>query len=121
MLNKFIKNALLASFLLISPFAIAQSVQCPNPKEIKDIPFSTIQKGDHPDVWTLIQINQYKTPYKWQFSLMVEAKNQNEAIKKAKKALTKLRKIRGPKKEDLVWVCDYQAPATLMAIATTSP
>lgn len=116
MINKL--TLIFASIFLASTCAAGQTIQCPTPKEIKSVAFTTIEKGDHPGVWTLIQKNQYKTPYHWKFSLMLEAKNQSAAIKKSKIALSKLKKIRGPEKVDAVWVCDYKAPSALAAIAT---
>jgi hypothetical protein len=121
MLNKLINKLIFAIIFSASPFALGQTTLCPSPKQIKETAFTIIEKGDHPDVWTLIQRNKYNTPYRWELSVMVEAKNQNAAIKKTKKSLSTLHKIRGPRKEGTVWICEYKAPSILSIVASTFP
>jgi len=108
-----------ASTLIFGKTALST---CPNSKIIKSTSFNTVQKGDHPGVWTFIQNNhKYNTSYRWEFSLMVEANDQSEATKKANLALSHLQKIRGPEKINGTFVCDYKSKLSLSAVAVSKP
>jgi hypothetical protein len=102
-------------------FASSQMMVCPSIQKIKTTAFDVALKGDHPGVWTLLQKDKkYNTTIPWTFSLMVEADNAKGAFKKAKKALTTLRKQKGPELVESVWVCDYQVRSALAAVATAA-
>lgn len=114
--------SLMSSFVFCTTLAFGldkkTSVICPRADAFRVFAFDLIQKGDHPGVWTLTQSNhQYRTPHHWKFSVMVDAENQMRAARKAKQALSHLRKVRGPDKVDNVWVCDYDGQNILSAIA----
>lgn len=126
MTNKFIINLCTAIILFINSSLLCGNTEnnindCPNPNAFQEIAFDTIEKGDTPGVWTLIQKNHtYNTPNDWKFSLMIEANDRKNALKKAKLALSGLQKMQGPEKVNEVWVCDYKSKFALSAVAISN-
>lgn len=109
---------LIGLLIMLLPTMLVAAPVCPEVNLIKKTPFNQVQKGDHQDIWTFTQNHQkYKTPYQWEFSIMVEAGNHRDAFKKAN--LSQLKKTKGPEKIDDVWVCDYKSKTSLSAIAKT--
>lgn len=128
MMNKFINSLAILVVLLTSSLTFANTQKkseisvCPNAKLFKMVAFDTIQEGDHPGVWTFTQNGHtYKTPYKWKFSLMIDAKNKKIALRKAKLSLSNLSKVRGPHKVGTAWFCDYKSKSALDAAAIYTP